>query len=990
MTPECATEHMHDTWGINITKETCMRMRDVSAQVIHTLCVLGDVRLTPRQTQHRDCIFCTGCLRQAKRVNGQCFQGEFESYTKRVKTDNSADDESDISCQRRFTDHSTQTTNVILDVTAPDLDLTTLTQEQKEHLAFQLSQSEKGNLEHSIQDISQNYKSIAYWKSFDLAKYHEHQNGVVKAFLNGLRSSSSVHVYRAAKTVETILDYCFVNTIQPLHFMESLVLYCMTRSRTALQMISCETPHASYTTVQRWLSSLSEQHQIQRPLGDIIVALDNNQVLKKKWGIKVGNKCYNSVVTMIVAFEIDRDGKCEERKDLAPKSWRHVGFTPEKVKKLKTIDKDENVKRVHYEQHLFPYLSKRIGKVVNEQTEQGDQWVDLVDEKVKSDNRHEAYNICGDCGHENRKQSRKCGKCGVNLSQSKRNAKIEEAQMSTTNRSEARLRVAVESGDGSTMKLLTEKERNTRPEYDHIKCELPSEAPNAVVLTPSMVNPNSYDAIRKVLVDCGQQARIQKYCPESNRKFLLIYCDGVPYNLIWRLCQSTFRCLSCGELLHSKADCTKHGHNDFTLEFDWVVVVPGGGHIEMNMLKTLVELLWPVFWKDMVMLFNFTSEAALRSARNVSDHHKGWAVLSICRNAVVDELLVPYVRQKLSIGSNSNAKSINLSPKDYFKFLESGLVQDPNYLFLVDVSMEIIDSIFMHRAGIRSARPDLIWAGRAKFTKVWSARHHPAYRELNLHDLMQRLMVPPDLGAYIDKTMSLNMTGNTYTGESPDFRLEELNRGVQRFLPLSPSDQDWLNVCLNFNTLDQLRQQLLQTKGYDIPSSIFTPKPAAPAPSEELAVRAMFRKRNYLDNPFVQRDHVSVSGLPLSPSLVSFCTQAADRHAQFVDNAVLHDQSTGKERACAVKCTLTPVFITLEEQNENAKLTKRTRTELATMVENTMRNIVNGDSRDAWDELWKTDVKKKGTKMDYIEFLNELESFINESNLSDDEPEDDI
>ncbi len=108
----------------------------------------------------------------------------------------------------------------------------------------------------------------------------------------------------------------------------------------------------------------------------------------------------------------------------------------------------------------------------------------------------------------------------------------------------------------------------------------------------------------------------------------------------------------------------------------------------------------------------------------------------------------------------------------------------------------------MDRDGVRSAKPDLMWAARAKFSKLWAVRHHPAYRELNMHDLMQRLQVPPELNGLIDRTMSLNMTGTPHTREGPDFHLEKINKRVQGFLPLASKDEDWKRVCNNVDSLD--------------------------------------------------------------------------------------------------------------------------------------------------------------------------------------------
>ena len=68
--------------------------------------------------------------------------------------------------------------------------------------------------------------------------------------------------------------------------------------------------------------------------------------------------------------------------------------------------------------------------------------------------------------------------------------------------------------------------------------------------------------------------------------------------------------------------CQGHKHTEFSKEVDWVLLQPGGGHIEMNAIKAFVELTWDVFWREVVMLFNFKSDIALKCAKKVTDHHK--------------------------------------------------------------------------------------------------------------------------------------------------------------------------------------------------------------------------------------------------------------------------------------------------------------------------------------------------------------------------------
>lgn len=73
-----------------------------------------------------------------------------------------------------------------------------------------------------------------------------------------------------------------------------------------------------------------------------------------------------------------------------------------------------------------------------------------------------------------------------------------------------------------------------------------------------------------------------------------------------------------------------------TLEFCWVILQPGPGHIEMNMLRGITEVCWEVFWSDLAQTMNFKSEKALICCKKVSDHHKGWQLLTIARNTVCE------------------------------------------------------------------------------------------------------------------------------------------------------------------------------------------------------------------------------------------------------------------------------------------------------------------------------------------------------------------
>jgi len=70
----------------------------------------------------------------------------------------------------------------------------------------------------------------------------------------------------------------------------------------------------------------------------------------------------------------------------------------------------------------------------------------------------------------------------------------------------------------------------------------------------------------------------------------------------------------------------------YELEFDWVLLTPDPGHIKMNIIRSLVEFSWEIFWKSMSICLNFRSENVQKAAKRVTDHHKGWHLLRITQN----------------------------------------------------------------------------------------------------------------------------------------------------------------------------------------------------------------------------------------------------------------------------------------------------------------------------------------------------------------------
>ena len=108
---------------------------------------------------------------------------------------------------------------------------------------------------------------------------------------------------------------------------------------------------------------------------------------------------------------------------------------------------------------------------------------------------------------------------------------------------------------------------------------------------PVMLNPNSYANVGKVLRYVKMQAIT------GNRHWTIVGSDGNPYVL--------------GQRLRDEKDDLKY-----------LLLMPGPGHFEINMVKVLFKLLWPVGLKALGKLVGYKTEKALEYCHKSGDHHK--------------------------------------------------------------------------------------------------------------------------------------------------------------------------------------------------------------------------------------------------------------------------------------------------------------------------------------------------------------------------------
>ena len=103
------------------------------------------------------------------------------------------------------------------------------------------------------------------------------RNSVLTCAINALSHKSVKPVHKAV-TADQFYSIVQPSFVSPLMFATNLLVYSVTRSKLALNIHGKIHPAGGNTTVKTWLNDLTMEVP-QVPSGDILTAIDNDQVL---------------------------------------------------------------------------------------------------------------------------------------------------------------------------------------------------------------------------------------------------------------------------------------------------------------------------------------------------------------------------------------------------------------------------------------------------------------------------------------------------------------------------------------------------------------------------------------------------------------------------------------------------------------------------------------------------------------------------------------
>ena len=137
----------------------------------------------------------------------------------------------------------------------------------------------------------------------------------------------------------------------------------------------------------------------------------------------------------------------------------------------------------------------------------------------------------------------------------------------------------------------------------------------------ALVNPASKESVITVLQNIEQQC-----FASSERKWVAVMCDGVSYTF-GAVIQVEFKECSICLCFVQNGDLEKHvkmHEGDeflFQIPFNRIHLRPGPGHIEMNIARLLLSLLWVPFIKDLANDLGFRTPNVQQVFKNGIDHH---------------------------------------------------------------------------------------------------------------------------------------------------------------------------------------------------------------------------------------------------------------------------------------------------------------------------------------------------------------------------------
>ncbi|XP_048584868.1 uncharacterized protein LOC116619443 [Nematostella vectensis] len=175
---------------------------------------------------------------------------------------------------------------------------------------------------------SQTYKNIQKLVSLDSSEWSARRNSVISSALKGLStpelsiSREASNLLEARKAIANDHLYSLVHPgfIGPISFPCNLLMYSIARSKLCCNVYGKLYPGGSFGSLKAWLDKLTLKIP-EYPAGDLLTAIDNDQVLIKKWTVREENRAQISILTSVCTTTLNPSGNLQQDRELHPGKW---------------------------------------------------------------------------------------------------------------------------------------------------------------------------------------------------------------------------------------------------------------------------------------------------------------------------------------------------------------------------------------------------------------------------------------------------------------------------------------------------------------------------------------------------------------------------------------------------------------------------------------------------------------------------------------------
>ena len=231
---------------------------------------------------------------------------------------------------------------------------------------------------------------------------------------------------------------------------------------------------------------------------------------------------------------------------------------------------------------------------------------------------------------------------------------------------------------------------------------------------PINVNPNSSSTVKTALIKILDDADIAKPgCEHRARKWGLVYCDGQPYNLAAKLQDTLYECPICKKHIfannldtHIKQCGIITPDINISKVFENIILMPGLGHVELNMLRCYFKLTWDIVMEHVGSTMNFKSPKAKQSLYCVYDHHKSWQAFLTFLIGTSDHIIQHYI-------DTCTVNKYTPNSNHFFQWCNS--IKNKAFAVLLELLFSYGFGIFLFRAGVRRNNSEIMICARQKF-----------------------------------------------------------------------------------------------------------------------------------------------------------------------------------------------------------------------------------------------------------------------------------